>query len=127
MKAARTLLALITLLWLPLQAAEPASAPAKSEQTVAPDLKALADSLTPVQRQTLMKLLNEGDTAALILLPRIGQVRAAAVQAARPYASPLDLLAVKGVGEVTLAEILKHAKAGSPAASSKAEVKKPKT
>jgi DNA uptake protein ComE-like DNA-binding protein len=73
------------------------------------------DPLSPSEKTQLLKLLNEGDTAALTGLPGIGEGRAAAIQKARPFADPAELAGVEGVGLATLNGLVTHAKAGFPA------------
>ncbi len=105
------------------------AAKAKSESaTDGPSIKsqALAKALTAGQRGELLDILNKGDDKAMQSLPDIGGTRAAAVKKARPFADPIDLLKVEGIGDVTFGEIIAHAKAGFPAVT-KPAVTKPKT
>lgn len=83
-----------------------------------------AESLNPSQKSKLMSIVNEGDQQALVSLPGIGEGRAEAIKKARPLKEPADLLKVEGIGEETLSEIVKHAKAGFPSAEPKGETKK---
>lgn len=97
--------------------AEPApkkTAAAKDAEPPAAARKAV-EPLTPTEKTKLLKLLNEGDTAALTGLPGIGEGRAAAIQKARPFADPAELAEVDGVGLATLNGVVAHAKAGFPA------------
>ncbi len=97
--------------------AEPApkkTAATKDAEPPAAARKAV-DPLTPTEKTKLLKLLNEGDTAALTGLPGIGEGRAAAIQKARPFADPAELAEVDGVGLATLNGLVAHAKAGFPA------------
>jgi DNA uptake protein ComE-like DNA-binding protein len=87
---------------------------AKEAKPASAELKAIAASLNQAQVSRLLSLVNHGDIPALVALPGIGPARAAAIQAARPFTAPLDLLKVSGIGEATLAAILKHAKANFP-------------
>jgi DNA uptake protein ComE-like DNA-binding protein len=96
--------------------AEPApkkTAAAKDAEPPAAARKAV-EPLTPTEKTKLLKLLNEGDTAALTGLPGIGEGRAAAIQKARPFADPAELAEVDGVGLATLNGLVAHAKAGFP-------------
>jgi competence protein ComEA len=83
------------------------------------DLTALAGKLHPAHGQRLMQMINRGTAPSLETLPGIGKARAAAIIAGRPYSGPLDLLRVRGIGEVILANIIRHAQAGFPASSRK--------
>lgn len=126
----RILIAFLSLsIVLPLAAADTptkkkttTAAKAKSEAaTDGPSIKsqALAKTLTSGQRGELLDILNKGDDKAVQSLPGLGETRAAAVKKARPFADPIDLLKVDGIGDVTFGEIIAHAKAGFP------EAKKP--
>ncbi|HYF34905.1 MAG TPA: helix-hairpin-helix domain-containing protein [Prosthecobacter sp.] len=103
------------------------AAPPPSAQEASAELKALAASLNAAQAAKLITLANSGDTAALSELPGIGPVRAAAIQAARPFNHPLGLLRVTGIGEVTLTAILKHAKANFPRKTAAPSTRKKKS
>lgn len=101
---------------LPTPAAETAAkkkTPAK-EETASPEAQATAKTLTPTQKTKLMEILNKGDDAALQSLPGIGETRAKSVVKGRPFAEPLDLLKVEGIGDATFARIVSHAKADFP-------------
>jgi len=103
-----------------------AAAKAKSEAaTDGPSIKsqALAKTLTAGQRTELLGILNKGDDKAVQSLPGLGETRAAAVKKARPFADPIDLLKVDGIGDVTFGEIIAHAKAGFPEATKPAATK----
>jgi DNA uptake protein ComE-like DNA-binding protein len=99
--------------------AEAAKVPAKVD--------AIAKSLTPSQRTKLLGLLNEGDEAALVAIPGIGETRAADIKKARPFNDVTDVTKVNGVGEGTFAEMVAYAKAGFPQAEKKEEPKKSDT
>lgn len=132
----RILIALLTLsIVSPILAAD---TPAKKKSTTAAKAKAetaadgpfiksqaLAKTLTAGQRTELLGILNKGDDKAVQTLPGLGETRAAAVKKARPFADPIDLLKVDGIGDVTFAEIIAHAKAGFPE-DKKPEAVKPK-
>lgn len=130
----KTLITLLTLsmLCLGLGAAETTKkkSTTKSKDPVAETAKpsakvaAIAKTLTPTQNTKLLDLLNEGDDRALQSIPGVGKTRAAAIKKARPFADVTDVVGVEGVGEVTLAEMVKHAKAGFPQPEKKAEPEK---
>ena len=86
----------------------------KAPKVPSPDLEELANSLTAEQKKQLLEIVNKGDSEALGSLPGVAAVRAKAIQAARPFNSPIDLYQVPGIGEATLKQILNHAKADFP-------------
>lgn len=96
--------------------AEPAPKKTAATKDAGPPVAArkAVEPLTPTEKTKLLKLLNEGDTAALTGLPGIGEGRAAAIQKARPFADPAELAEVDGVGLATLNGLVAHAKAGFP-------------
>lgn len=104
----------------PLSAAETVAkkkAPAKTEaKEEAPSAKAeaAAKSLTAAQKTKLLDLVNTGDDDALQSLPGIGPGKAKNIVKGRPYAEPVDLLKVDGIGDGTFEAIVKHAKDGFP-------------
>jgi DNA uptake protein ComE-like DNA-binding protein len=102
-----------------------ASKPTTDDKPSAKASAAVA-SLTPSQKTKLMGILNDGDEKALTSLPRIGEVKAAAIKKARPIKDPLDLLKVEGIGDETVSEIVAHAKAGFPEATAGGEADKAK-
>ncbi len=108
--------------------AKPTAAAKPEAASEGPSIKAmaLAKTLTPSQRTKLLDLINEGDVKAVQSLPGVGETRAAAIKKARPFKDPVDLVMVDGVGDMTFAEIVAHAKAGFPEAT-KEESAKPKT
>ncbi|MCB1211739.1 MAG: helix-hairpin-helix domain-containing protein [Verrucomicrobiales bacterium] len=105
-----------------------ASKPAADDKPSA-KATAAAATLTSSQKTKLMGILNEGDEKSLMSLPRIGEVKAAAIKKARPIKDPLDLLKVDGIGDETFGEIVAHAKAGFPEAATpeKPKAKAPST
>lgn len=113
---------LVTLLLLigfsmPLSAADtPAKkkAPAAKTETISAEAQAAAKSLTPTQKTKLLDILNKGDDKSIQTLPGIGATRAKLVVKGRPFAEPLDLLKVEGIGDATFARIVAHAKADFP-------------
>ncbi len=113
--------------------AQAAEAPAKKKAATAeakvkePSAEAVAaaKTLTPLQKTKLLDVINKGDDKAVESLPGIGPARAKAIMKARPFADPVDLVKVDGIGDATLKEIVAHAKAGFPVAEkAKAEPKK---
>lgn len=129
------LLAVLLLLGcsLPAVSAEPAAkkkaAASKAEsKTEEPSAKAVAavKTLTPLQKTKLLDLLNKGDSKALQSLPGVGESRAQGILKARPFADPVDIVKVDGIGEGTLVDIVAYAKAGFPANAKKAEPVKKK-
>ena len=76
--------------------------------------KEVGKELTASQRTKLMDILNKGDEAALTSLPGVGPARAKAIVKARPLQDLEALLAVDGMGEATVADLVTHAKAGFP-------------
>lgn len=133
MKPILSILALVFLA-VTVQAAETKKkAPSKSKSEAAETAKvpakmdAIAKSLTPSQRTKLLSLLNEGDEAALVAIPGVGETRAADIKKARPFNDVTDVTKVSGVGEGTFAEMVAHAKAGFPQAEKKEEPKKSDT
>lgn len=110
------------------KAKEPAKAEAKEKDAKAkpskvasPEDQLLSSSLSSAQRTKLLIILNTGDDEALMALPSIGTVRAAAIKAARPFAQPTDLIPVAGIGRGTFKGIINHAKADFPAPAPKAK------
>ncbi|SKA97110.1 DNA uptake protein ComE [Prosthecobacter debontii] len=101
---------------LPSAEAEAAAKKKAAAKVEAPstEVEAAAKTLTPTQKTKLMEILNKGDDAALQSLPGIGETRAKAVVKGRPFAEPLDLLKVEGIGDATFARIVSHAKADFP-------------
>lgn len=121
----KTLVSLLTILALSLSliAAEttpkkksPAKpkAPATEEAKPSAKVEAVAKTLTASQKTKLIALLNDGDEAALMTIPNVGETRAAAIKKARPFADVTNVVKVEGVGEATFAEMVAHAKAGFP-------------
>ena len=111
----------ILVLTLSLSAADPKpekASPAKSKATAAEAAKpsakveALAKTLTDPERTQLLSILNTGDEAALVALPGIGEVRAKAIQAGRPFADVPNVVSVKGIGDGIFAQMVAYAKAG---------------
>jgi len=87
-------------------------------------VEAVAKTLTAPQRAQLLALLNEGDLAALMAIPGIGEVRALAIQQIRPLADVTNVVSADGIGEGTFAQMVDYAKQGFPQAEKRAPSKK---
>lgn len=94
-----------------LSAAETAP-PKKSPPKPSAQVEAVAKMLTPQERAQLLSLLNQGDLAALMAIPGIGEVRAKAIQKVRPLADVINVVDAEGIGEGTFAQMVAYAKAG---------------
>lgn len=90
------------------QAGSKSKAPSKPSAKV----EAVAKTLTDAQKAQLLNLLNEGDDAALMAIPGVGEVRAAAIKKARPFAGVTDVLSVSGIGDGTFAGMVEYTRAG---------------
>ena len=112
----------------PAKKESPAKSKASAAEAAKPSAKAeaLAKTLTAPQKTKLLTLLNEGDDAALMALPGVGEVRATAIKKGRPFADVINVLSVKGIGEGTFAEMVAHAKADFPQPEKKAAKPAPK-
>ncbi|WP_397384635.1 ComEA family DNA-binding protein [Prosthecobacter sp.] len=106
-----------------LSAAE-TSPPKKSPEKPSAKVEAVAKTLVTQQRAQLLTLLNQGDLAALMAIPGIGEVRAKAIQKARPLADVTNVVSVDGIGEGIFAQMVAYAKAGFPQPEKKAPAKK---
>ena len=106
-----------------LSAAE-TSPPKKSPEKPSAKVEAVAKTLVTQQRAQLLTLLNQGDLAALMAIPGIGEVRAKAIQKARPLADVTNVVSVDGIGEGIFAQMVAYAKAGFPQPEKKAPSKK---
>ena len=98
----------------------------KAAKALSPEAEYLAGSLSSGQRTKLLGILNRGDHRALTILPGVGHVRASAIMAARPYATPASLINAAGIGEQTFKDIMRYAKAGFPARAPDKEPALPK-
>lgn len=86
--------------------------PKKSPPKPLAKVEAVAKTLTPEQRTQLLALLNQGDEAALMAIPGVGEVRAKAIQKIRPLADVVNVVNAEGIGEGTFAQMVAYAKAG---------------
>jgi len=100
------------------------SAPKKSPENPSAKVEALAKTLVTQQRAQLLTLLNQGDLAALMAIPGIGEVRAKGIQKARPLADVTNVVSVDGIGEGIFAQMVAYAQAGFPQPEKKAPAKK---
>lgn len=87
-------------------------------------VEAVAKTMTLTQTSQLRSLLNEGDLAALMAIPGIGEVRAKAIQKIRPLANVTQVVNADGIGEGTFAQMVAYAKAGFPQPQKKSPSKK---
>lgn len=122
MKSFLTCLAVLALSFS-LSAAD-TSAQKKSPEKPSAKVEAVAKTLVIQQRAQLLTLLNQGDLAALMAIPGIGEVRAKAIQKARPLADVTNVVGVDGIGEGIFAQMVAYAKAGFPQPEKKAPAKK---
>ncbi len=106
-----------------LAAAETAP-PKKSPEKPSAKVEAVAKTLAPQERAQLLTLLNQGDLAALMAIPGVGEVRAKAIQKARPLADVPNVVSVDGIGEGIFAQMVAYAKAGFTQPEKKAPAKK---
>lgn len=83
---------------------------AKPETAELKRANTIVDELTTARKAALTKLLNGGSKKELMTLPGIGDTIADAIIKARPLESAAHLITVEGVGEKTLAEIVKSRK-----------------
>jgi DNA uptake protein ComE-like DNA-binding protein len=105
----------------PKKKKSPAKKPAAEAAKAPSKLEAIAKTLTRSQNTKLLALLNEGEDAALVAIPGVGETRAAAIKKARPFKDVTEVAKVDGVGEGTFAEMVAYAKAGFPKSEAKAE------
>jgi len=103
---------------------EATKAEAKKDEPSA-EAQVAAKSLTPDQTTKLLDIINKGDDEAVQSLPGIGETRAKALVKGRPFAEPLELLKVEGIGDATFARIIAHAKADFPVKEKKKKAKAP--
>lgn len=108
---------------LPLAAAD-AAPKAKAPEKPSAKVEAIAKTLTAPQRDQLLKLLNEGDTKALMEIPGVGEVRAKAIEKVRPLADVSNVVSAEGIGEGIFAQMVAYAKAGFTKPEKKAPSKK---
>lgn len=72
--------------------------------------RALVADLTTAQKTKLLAFLNEASVKELAEIDGISTTRGAAIEKARPFAGIDEVALVKGIGEGTFAEIVKHGK-----------------
>ncbi len=98
----------------------------KSPEKPSAKVEAVAKTLTAPQRAQLLALLNDGDEAALMAIPGVGDVRAKAIQKVRPLTDVVNVVSAEGIGEGTFAQMVAYAKAGFPQPEKKAPSAKKK-
>lgn len=109
----KSLLALLTVLALGFSLSAAETAPQKkSPPKPSAKVEAVAKTLTTQESAQLLTLLNQGDLAALMAIPGIGEVRAKAIQKVRPLADVTLVVNADGIGEGTFAQMVAYAKAG---------------
>ena len=134
----KTYIAFLSLLVLSLSLAaaettpdpkSPAKPKAPAAEAAKPSAKveAAAKTLTAPQRDQLLSLLNNGDQAALMAIPGIGEVRAKAIQKVRPLADVTHVVNADGVGEGIFGQMVAYAKAGFQPPEKKAASTKKKS
>ena len=74
--------------------------------------KAILD-LSSDEQARLLELVNEGSHKDLVAIHGIAEARSIAIQNARPFSTPNQILAVNGVGKRTFREIIAYADRGS--------------
>ncbi|MCF7786969.1 MAG: helix-hairpin-helix domain-containing protein [Prosthecobacter sp.] len=119
------LIAFLAVLALSFSLAAAQTAPQKkSPPKPSAMVEAVAKTMTLTQTSQLRSLLNEGDLAALMAIPGIGEVRAKAIQKIRPLANVTQVVNAEGIGEGTFAQMVAYAKAGFPQPQKKSPSKK---
>lgn len=122
----KSFISLLTILFLSLTLSAADTAPKqKSPAKPSAKVEAAAKTLTDSQKTQLLALLNEGDDAALMAIPGVGAVRAAAIKKARPLADVAAVVGVNGIGEGIFAGMVGYAKAGFTKPEKKAAKPKP--
>jgi DNA uptake protein ComE-like DNA-binding protein len=86
--------------------------------------KKQVDALTATQKTKLMEFANKGDIKALTTVDGVGEMKAKAIVAERPFANGEDLIMVEGIGEGTFGNILTFIKGDQAKAEPKKEEKK---
>jgi DNA uptake protein ComE-like DNA-binding protein len=122
MKSFFTILAILAFSFT-LSAADTTPAKKNPEKPSA-KVEAVAKTLTDPQRAQLLALLNDGDEAALMAIPGVGEVRAKAIQKVRPLTDVINVVSADGIGEGTFAQMVAYAKAGFTKPEKKASSKK---
>lgn len=72
--------------------------------------RSLMAELTSTQKTKLLAFLNESSIKELAVVKGISTTRAAAINQARPFDGIDEVILVKGIGEGTFAEVVKHGK-----------------
>lgn len=83
-----------------------AAAPSAADKKLMADAKKTAAALTPAQNKKVLEMLNTGDEKTIEAVEGIGDVKAKAIVAKRPYAKVEDVVMVEGIGIETYKNIL---------------------
>lgn len=86
------------------------SPPRAAEMRPPAMIEAIAATLTPTERDRLLKLLGFGRKAELMAIPGIGEGKAQAIIAARPYFRVTDVTRVRGIGQSLFVAMVEHVK-----------------
>ena len=86
--------------------------------------KKQADTLTASQKSKLLDLVNKGDEKAIQEINGLGEVKAKAIIAKRPFTAVEDVVMVDGIGEGTFGNIITFAKGEQAKEEPKKEEKK---
>jgi DNA uptake protein ComE-like DNA-binding protein len=89
----------------PPKAAKAAKVPAKQSRA-----RQMIADLTSSQQTKLLAFLNDASVKELALVNGISTTRGAAIERSRPFEGIDEVILVKGIGEGTFAEIVKHGK-----------------
>ncbi len=73
-------------------------------------IDAIAASLTAQERDKLLKLLGFGRKEELMAIPGIGEGKANAIIAGRPYFRVTDITRIKGIGQSLFVAMVEHVK-----------------
>ena len=92
-----------------------ASEPSPAKQELIAHAAKSAATLSGAQKTMLLKVVNTGDNKTLTaLFPGIGENKASAIVAARPFKTVGDLLLVKAIGQTSFDRIISCAKSDGP-------------
>jgi len=101
-----------------------AAVPSAADKKLAAEAKKETAKLTPAQNKKVLDLLNTGDEKAIEAVEGIGDVKAKAIVAKRPYAKVEDVVMVEGIGIETYKSILATANPAVKEEKAKATDKK---
>lgn len=101
----------------------------ESDKALLAGAKKKVDALTATQKEKLLDYANKGDVKALTAVDGVGEVKAKAIIAERPFTNGEGLIMVDGIGEGTFDNILASITGAKAKAEPKKEEKKaePKT